>query len=74
VAELLEKETPKNAVFSVQSSGNFVYSDLPVALCGVEDLIVAVQNGVVLVCRKGFSQQVKTLLTEVRAQGNDRLI
>ena len=46
-------------VYNRESRGNFVYSDRPVALCGVEDLIVVVANGRVLVCRKGMSQLVK---------------
>lgn len=48
-------------VLEVSSQNNYVYSDLPVALCGVRDLIVTVKNGTVLICRKGSSQQVKEL-------------
>ena len=39
--------------------GNFVRSELPVALCDVRDLIVVEENGVLLICRKGSSQLVK---------------
>ena len=46
-------------VYQEESSGNYVYADCPVALCGVKDLIVAVANGRVMVCRKGMSQLVK---------------
>lgn len=46
-------------VYSIGSQGNFVYSDVPVALCGVEDLIVVAANNRILVCRKGMSQLVK---------------
>jgi mannose-1-phosphate guanylyltransferase/mannose-6-phosphate isomerase len=46
-------------VYSRESEGNFVYSDRPVALCGVEDLIVVSSNDRILVCRKGMSQLVK---------------
>ena len=46
-------------VFTGGSKSNFVYSDIPVALCGVEDLIVVIKNGMALVCRKGESQLVK---------------
>ncbi len=49
---------PEQPVFST-GEGNFVYSDIPVALCGVEDLIVVIKNGKALVCRKGESQLVK---------------
>jgi len=46
-------------VFTGGTTSNFVYSDIPVALCGVEDLIVVIKNGKALVCRKGESQLVK---------------
>ena len=51
-------------VYSQQSSNNFVYSELPVALCGVEDLIVIVVNNRVLVCKKGMSQLVREAALE----------
>ena len=48
-------------VYQEESSGNYVYADCPVALCGVKDLIVAAANGRVMVCRKGMSQLVKNV-------------
>jgi mannose-1-phosphate guanylyltransferase/mannose-6-phosphate isomerase len=56
------------------AEGSFVFSDLPVALAGVEDLIVVVKNGVVLVTRKGASQQVKALVEQVRQAGRHELL
>ncbi len=50
---------PEVPVFAGKSENNFVYSDIPVALCGVEDLIVVIKNGKALICRKGESQLVK---------------
>ncbi len=44
---------------SYEGTGNFVYSDIPTALCGVSDLIVVIKNGRALVCRKGSSQLVR---------------
>lgn len=61
-------------VVSVESSGSFVHADLPVALCGVEDLIVVVKNGVVLVCKRGESQLVRRAVTELREQGLIRFL
>ncbi len=62
---IAEIDTPAEApVYSYQSDGNFVYTDRPVALCGVEDLIVVVANDRVLVCRKGMSQLVKNAAEE----------
>lgn len=57
-----------------RADGNFVYSDIPVALCGVEDLIVVVKNGMLLVCRKGESQGVKQIVTELKDDGRDDLL
>lgn len=55
---------PAAPVYSLDSSDNFVYSNVPVALCGVENLIVVVSNGRVMVCRKGMSQLVKEAAEE----------
>ncbi|MBN2051575.1 MAG: mannose-1-phosphate guanylyltransferase [Spirochaetales bacterium] len=74
VAELLQNRETRGPVFAARAENNFVYADLPVALCGVEDLIVVAQNGVVLVCRKGESQQVKTVLREVEKKGYKDLL
>ena len=46
-------------VFEAEAKGNFVSSDIPVALLGVDDLIVVIRNGKALICRKGKSQLVK---------------
>ena len=45
----------------------WVYSDLPVALCGVEDLMVVVKNGCVLVARRGAGQLVKDVVDQIRS-------
>lgn len=41
------------------SSNCFVYSDVPIVLCGVQDIIVTVKNGKVLVMKKGSSDLIK---------------
>jgi mannose-1-phosphate guanylyltransferase len=46
---------------AVESKNNFVYSDIPVALCGVEDLIVVIHEGKALVCKRGASNLVKDI-------------
>ena len=46
-------------VATAEARGNAVFSDLPVALAGVDDLIVVVKNGAVLVTRKGRTQLVR---------------
>lgn len=49
----------KGGAAEVGGSGNFVYSDIPVALCGVSDLVVVVKNGAALVMKKGSAQKVR---------------
>jgi len=57
-------QPPEEPVYSCRAEGNFVYSDRPVALCGVENLIVVVANDRVMICRKGMSQLVKEAAEE----------
>lgn len=45
----------------IEANNNFVFSDLPVSLIGVEDLHVIVKNGEILVCKRGMSQKVKKI-------------
>jgi mannose-1-phosphate guanylyltransferase len=59
---------------AVDSEANFVFSDLPVALVGVRDLIVVVKNGIVMVCPKGRSQQVKDVVQRLNREGRADLL
>lgn len=61
-------------VASAEAEDNFVHSDLPVVLCGVEGLHVVVKNGMVLICRKGESQLVKPVVALLQEQGRDDLL
>ena len=56
-----EKLFTKNQgkVATIETENCFVYSDIPVALCGVKDLVVVVKNNQVLVMKKGYSNMVK---------------
>ena len=62
------------SLIAVDASNNFVLSDLPVALAGVEDLIVVVKNGTVLICRKGRSQLVKNIVQTLTEQDRTDLL
>ncbi|MDR0638324.1 MAG: mannose-1-phosphate guanylyltransferase [Spirochaetaceae bacterium] len=53
-----------SVVSSVSSKNNFVYSDVPVVLCGVEDLCVVIKNGKALVMKKGFGNEVKKIVEQ----------
>jgi mannose-1-phosphate guanylyltransferase/mannose-6-phosphate isomerase len=77
--ELAEAEADHNAlqgdVVTVDAAGCLVRTDGPtVALAGVEDLVVIVQDGVVLVARKDDPAAVKALVDELRARGRDELL
>lgn len=50
---------PSQPVFETGGSGNFVYGDVSVACCGVDDLIIVMEKGKLLICKKGESQLVK---------------
>lgn len=69
--DAFEKLFDKNEnTVEIESKNNFVYSDLPVALCGVEDLTVIVKNGKVLVMKKGKSSLMRDLVKEVKEKLN----
>ena len=58
----------------------FVDSDIPVALCGTEDLIVVARSGkdggppAVLIAKKGETQRVKEIVEKIRASGRKDLL
>jgi len=59
---------PRDTV-SVESRNCYVNSDIPVALCGVEDLVVVIKNGKALVSRKGETNLVKDALALLKLKG-----
>jgi mannose-1-phosphate guanylyltransferase/mannose-6-phosphate isomerase len=77
VAELSGSEPQAGSVGSpvvVEANNNYVLSDLPVALAGVEDLIVVVKNGTVLICRRGKSQLTKNVVQILEEQDRTDLL
>lgn len=77
--ELAEAGGDHNAlqgdVVSVGAAGCLVRTDGPmVALAGVEDVVVIVQDGVVLVAHKDDPAAVKALVDELRVRGRDELL
>ena len=60
-------------VAAADAHGNAVFSDLPVVLAGVDDLVVVVKNGAVLVTRKGRTQLVRDAVQELGARRPDLL-
>jgi hypothetical protein len=76
----LTSETKHSEVYQSGSRGCFVDSDIPVALIGVEDLIIAVRSGKsgepgsVLVAKKGETQKVREIVEQIKAAGRTELL
>ncbi len=60
----LEAISPNAALIS--SNNCSVRSEIPVALCGVEDLVVVIENGRALIARRGETALVKDALAEFK--------
>jgi len=67
-------EIDNGNVFTEDSKGNFVFSDMPVALVGVNDLLVIQKKGALLICRKGESQRTKSIVERIKKSGRDDLL
>jgi len=67
-------------VFSVSSENCFVDSDIPVALAGVEDLIVVIRGGKngspasALVTKKGQTQKVRDIVVQIKKSGKTDIL
>ena len=77
----LTKHT-SSEVYSTEKASKtcFVDSDIPVALCGVEDLIVIARAGkdgrppTLLISKKGETQQVREIVEKIKAAGRTELL
>jgi mannose-1-phosphate guanylyltransferase/mannose-6-phosphate isomerase len=66
-------------VYSAGAANCFVDSAIPVALCGVEDLIVVIRPGrdgapLALVAKKGETQRTREIVEQIRAAGRAELL
>jgi mannose-1-phosphate guanylyltransferase len=67
-------------VYNSGSASCFVDADIPVALCGVKDLIVTVRSGkdgspqAVLIAKKGESQRVRDIVEQIKTAGRQDLL
>jgi mannose-1-phosphate guanylyltransferase/mannose-1-phosphate guanylyltransferase/mannose-6-phosphate isomerase len=67
-------------VYSSGGGNCFVDSEIPVALCGVEDLIVVVRSGkdgsppAVLIAKKGETQGLRGIVEQIKAAGRTELL
>jgi mannose-1-phosphate guanylyltransferase/mannose-1-phosphate guanylyltransferase/mannose-6-phosphate isomerase len=75
-----DRGSGESEVYAQDAAGCFVDSDLPVALCGVEDLIVVIRSGkdggpaTALIAKKGATQGVKKIVEQIRAAGRTELL
>ncbi|MFP4302771.1 MAG: mannose-1-phosphate guanylyltransferase [Spirochaetaceae bacterium] len=61
-------------LYTAGASNVYAFSDLPVAVCGVDDLSVIVKNGKVLVVKRGKSQLVRQIVEKLEAKGREELL
>jgi mannose-1-phosphate guanylyltransferase/mannose-1-phosphate guanylyltransferase/mannose-6-phosphate isomerase len=67
-------------VYAAGADSCFVDADIPVALCGVENLIVVARSGkdgapaAVLVARKGETQRIREIVDQIRGAGRTELV
>jgi mannose-1-phosphate guanylyltransferase/mannose-1-phosphate guanylyltransferase/mannose-6-phosphate isomerase len=67
-------------VYEAGAESCFVDADIPVALCGVKDLIVVVRSGKdggapsVLIARKGETQRIREIVEQIRDAGRTELL
>ncbi len=59
-------DSNEGKIAEIKSSNCFVYSDVPVALCGVQDLIVVIKNGSALVMKKGAGSMVREAVRQMK--------
>jgi len=72
VARVAHTETKD--VFSHEAEGNFVFSDMPVALVGVDDLLVIQKKDALLICKKGESQKIRDIVDKIRKKRRGALL
>lgn len=67
-------KSPKD-ITSIKSKNNFVYGDdMQVTFCGVEDLIVVIDEGKLMICKKGQSQLVKDAVETLKKEHRTELL
>lgn len=61
-------------LYTAGATGVYAFSDIPVAVCGVDDVSVIVKNGKVLVVKRGKSQLVKEIVEKLEGRGREDLL
>jgi hypothetical protein len=69
-----------SVVFSAGGGNSYVLSDIPVALCGVDDLVVVIKSGAdgrppaALIAKKNTTQNVREIVDKLKAAGRTDLL
>ena len=77
---LSDKFIESAAIFTAETNNCFVYSDIPAALAGVEDLIVIIQSAkdgvpkAALITKKGKTQAVREIVDKIKKNGRTDLL
>lgn len=72
--------TAGDGVFTDAAKGCFVDSDIPVAIAGVDDLIVVIRTGkdgspcAALIAKKGETQRVRNIVEQIKKSGKKELL
>lgn len=73
-------ENDNAQIFNVDAPNCHVDSDIPVALAGVEDLIIVIRSGkkgepaAALITRKGHTQKVRDVVEQIKKSGKNELL
>jgi mannose-1-phosphate guanylyltransferase/mannose-1-phosphate guanylyltransferase/mannose-6-phosphate isomerase len=73
-------DSSETDVFRVGSGDTFVDSDIPVALCGADNLIVVVRSGKdgaapsVLIAKRGTTQAVSAIVEQIKSKNRNDLL
>ncbi|GMO35091.1 MAG: hypothetical protein Ta2F_11190 [Termitinemataceae bacterium] len=66
--------------FLTDSANNFILSDIPVAVCGCDDLIIVIRSAgdglkpVALVAKKGTTQNIRSIVEQIKDQNINGLL
>lgn len=65
---------PRSPAIEVETRDTYIYSELPVVVCGLENVAVIVKNGRVLVMQRGSGQLVKKAVEQMRERNLDSML
>ncbi len=59
---------------TIETKDSLIYSDRRVAVIGLEDIIIVDTDDALLVCRRDLSQEVRQVVEQLKAAGEDDLL